>query len=249
MTELSKLITDAAAAARTVKDAADQFVSFLKSVEAEAQRLEDDLAQKRRAADAEIDRLRLDVEKGRRHLDELERRKTFDATLVGRRPAMRYQIKGQWPVDRTLLAAGTIVDTGQDEWKWLANTPPPPDAMALDQSAYNFMAEKYPNAGISSGPGVDRTRLVPLGAFAEAPPRLVYQLDSQGWVVGGAPYTHIPGGTRFDTGATEWRSLADRVPPMNAQALNQAAYDSMAAKYPTNWILSGPDVIRHADLG
>jgi hypothetical protein len=91
---------------------------------------------------------------------------------------MRYQIKGQWPVDRTLLAAGTIVDTGQDEWKWLANTPP-----------------------------------------------------------------------RIDTGATEWRSLADRVPPMNAQALNQACYDVMAAKYPTNWILSGPGVNRHADLG
>ena len=52
MTDLPKLITDAAAAARTVKDAADQFVSFLKSVEDEAQRLEDDLAQKRRAADA-----------------------------------------------------------------------------------------------------------------------------------------------------------------------------------------------------
>jgi hypothetical protein len=245
MTDLPRFITDAETGARSVKDAADNFVSWIRSLEDEAARLEADLVQKRRAADAELDRLRISVEKGRREVDELERRKTFDGVLIGRRPAMRYQIKGQWPVGQTLLAAGTLVDTAEPEFHWLANTPPPPDALALDEEAYRFMSEKYPNGNISSAQGIDRTRLVPLGAFAEAPPRLIYQLDTNGWPVTGQH--HVPGGSRIDTGATEWRWLADRVPPMNAMALNQNCYDVMAAKYPSNWILSGPDVIRHAD--
>ena len=243
MTDLPRFITDAETGARSVKDAADNFVSWIRSLEDEAARLEADLVQKRRAADAELDRLRISVEKGRREVDELERRKTFDGVLIGRRPAMRYQIKGQWPVGQTLLAAGTLVDTAEPEFHWLANTPPPPDALALDEEAYRFMSEKYPNAMISSGPGIDRTRLVPLGAFAEAPPRLVYQLAGA-WSVG---QRYLEQGTRIDTGAPEWRWLAGHVPPINAQALNQHCYDLMASRYPTNWILSGPDVIRHAD--
>jgi hypothetical protein len=156
---------------------------------------------------------------------------------------MRYQIRGEWPVGKTLLAAATVIDTGKSEFAWLANTPPPPDALALDQPAYNFMSEQYPNGNIASGPGIDRSRLVPLGAFAEAPRRLVYQLAGA-WSVG---QRCLEQGTRIDTGAPEWRWLAGHVPPINAQALNQHCYDLMASRYPTNWILSGPDVIRHAD--
>jgi hypothetical protein len=244
MTELPRFLTDAESGARSVKDAADNFVSWIRSLEDEAARLEADLVQKRRAADAELDRLRISVEKGRRELDEIEQRKTWDAVLIGRRPAMRYQIKNEWPAGgQTLLTAGSIIDTAEPEFHWLANTAPPPDALALDEEAYRFMSEKYPNGNISSGPGIDRTRLVPLGAFAEAPPRLVYQLAGA-WSVG---QRYLDQGVRIDTGAPEWRWLADRVPPMNAMALNQNAYDVMAAKYPSNWILSGPGVVRHAD--
>jgi hypothetical protein len=57
-------------------------------------------------------------------------------------PTLKYQIAGGgWPVNggSLLLAPATIVDTSQPQWSFLASTPPPIDAIALDQTTWNFM--------------------------------------------------------------------------------------------------------------
>jgi hypothetical protein len=56
----------------------------------------------------------------------------------------------------------------------------------------------------------------------------------------------IPAGTIIDAAATDmWSTLMlGRVPPPNAQALDQAAYDAMRLAYDYFRIRSGPGVVR-----
>jgi hypothetical protein len=76
---------------------------------------------------------------------------------------MIYQIGSRgWPCDQYLIPGGTVVDTGDPAWAWLAGTSPPPSAMAIDQEAYDALAAKYPHWMLSSGPGVNRWK-DPLG--------------------------------------------------------------------------------------
>jgi hypothetical protein len=214
------------------------------------------------------------IEKKRRELDAVGEPKAYAAidvsrvSLAGRRRGMIYLV-GPWGWPATgnnFLPPGLRVDTSEAEFEWLDNIVPPPDCMALNQAAYNYMASAYPFYRILSGPGIarsdagrpsiiyatdatDLTRLIySTGLYgksiAGAAERMLYQLDSQGWPIG---QHHIPGGTRIDTSLPEWRYLADHIPPMNAQALDQNCYDVMAAKYPYNRILTGPGIMRHAD--
>jgi hypothetical protein len=75
---------------------------------------------------------------------------------------------------------------------------------------------------------------------------MIYQLYSHGWPLNGGA-TFLPVGTRIDIDQPEWAWLASLVPPPNAQALDQEAYDLMAANYPYNIILTGPGIDRHQD--
>ena len=58
---------------------------------------------------------------------------------------MRYQLTGDWPVQHHLapIPAGTVIDTASAEWAFLAGRPPPPNAMALDQEAYDELLRSY----------------------------------------------------------------------------------------------------------
>jgi predicted nucleic acid-binding Zn-ribbon protein len=73
MSQAPTLITNAETAAMAVKTAADDFVGWLSSVRADIQKIEDELAQKRRAADTEVARLRAELEKLRSERDKAER--------------------------------------------------------------------------------------------------------------------------------------------------------------------------------
>jgi hypothetical protein len=75
---------------------------------------------------------------------------------------------------------------------------------------------------------------------------MIYQLVGHGWPVNGGA-TLIPQGTRIDTGQPEWEWLAEQVPPPNAQALDQNAYDVMIKYYLPNIILTGEGVNRWGD--
>jgi hypothetical protein len=72
---------------------------------------------------------------------------------------MIYLIRGGgWALNggASLVPAGTMVDTTKQEWQWLKDVTPPPDVQALDQEAYDLMAETYPYNVILSGPDVTR---------------------------------------------------------------------------------------------
>jgi predicted nucleic acid-binding Zn-ribbon protein len=73
MSELPKLIINAETSAHAVKAAADTFVGWLKSIQADVQRCEADLEQKRRAADTEIARKRAQIEELTKEYAALER--------------------------------------------------------------------------------------------------------------------------------------------------------------------------------
>jgi hypothetical protein len=72
-----------------------------------------------------------------------------------------------------------------------------------------------------------------------------YQITQHGFPVGDRL---IPNGTVIDTDAQDdWSKLARGLaPPLNAQPLDQAAFDKMKSVYPehTRWIVTGPGVRR-----
>ena len=70
---LATLITNAETGAHAVKAAAETFVDWLKSVQADVERCEADLEQKRRAADTEVARLKAAIEERRKELANAER--------------------------------------------------------------------------------------------------------------------------------------------------------------------------------
>jgi len=71
---------------------------------------------------------------------------------------MKYQIVDyEWTVDHDLAAipVGTIIDTDQPEWAWLALHPPPINAMAIDQRAYDALRRRYPYWHIVRAPEIE----------------------------------------------------------------------------------------------
>jgi hypothetical protein len=78
---------------------------------------------------------------------------------------MRYLILGRgWSCggDAQFLPPGTEVDTSLVEFTQFAMQPPPPGAQALDQAAYDVLAQLYPANVIMSGPDINRWK-DPLG--------------------------------------------------------------------------------------
>lgn len=81
---------------------------------------------------------------------------------------MRYQIGGGgWPIGAVLIPAGTIISLDNKaehqltEWERLARGRiPPMDAIALDQEAWEAMAQSYEHHRIITGPDVVRTPVV-----------------------------------------------------------------------------------------
>jgi septal ring factor EnvC (AmiA/AmiB activator) len=71
-TALPTLIIEAEKSAHAVKAAADSFVDWLKSVQADVERCEAELEQKRRAADTEVHRLKMAIEERRKELAKVE---------------------------------------------------------------------------------------------------------------------------------------------------------------------------------
>ena len=71
---------------------------------------------------------------------------------------MIYQITRRgFPAGPTgFVEAGTIIDTSQLQWTDFVSISPPPNAMAIDQSAYDVLAQLYEAWMILSGPGVNR---------------------------------------------------------------------------------------------
>jgi hypothetical protein len=71
---------------------------------------------------------------------------------------MKFQLTALWSVDggRRHMEAGTIIDTALVEWASLRKVGPPPDAIALDQSTYEYMVHKlgYSVFNVRIGPGV-----------------------------------------------------------------------------------------------
>jgi len=59
---------------------------------------------------------------------------------------MRYLLAGHgWPIGQFLIPDGTVIDTDvDDDWSRLAAGRIPPNAIPLDQSAYDEMAKHYP---------------------------------------------------------------------------------------------------------
>ena len=75
---------------------------------------------------------------------------------------------------------------------------------------------------------------------------MLFKLVRHGWFIGDKL---IPEGQVIDTSASDdWARLASghMPPPLNAQALDQATYNSMVAAYPNHrhLILSAPGVVR-----
>jgi hypothetical protein len=75
-----------------------------------------------------------------------------------------------------------------------------------------------------------------------------YQLRMHGWSIGDRL---IPEGTIIDdvAGQDDWSKLVrakELPPPLNAQPLDQAAFDKMKSVYPEHvgWIVTGPGVRR-----
>jgi hypothetical protein len=75
-------------------------------------------------------------------------------------PTLKYMVAGQgWPVrgGAWLIPSSTIIDTSQTQWSFLASASPPPDAIPLDQTTYNYMTSgicSYPYWRVIPGPGV-----------------------------------------------------------------------------------------------
>jgi hypothetical protein len=80
-------------------------------------------------------------------------------------PTLKYQIGNPigWPVNggALLIPPSTIIDTSTTAWAFLANVPPPIDAIPLDQLTYNYMTNSNGVIGcgyfywqVKPGPGV-----------------------------------------------------------------------------------------------
>jgi hypothetical protein len=67
-------------------------------------------------------------------------------------PNLKYQVSGAgFPVAQPIsqiLSAGTIVDTSQAQWAWLASVPPPVDAIALTQQTFDYMTSSNGVVGL-----------------------------------------------------------------------------------------------------
>jgi hypothetical protein len=72
-----------------------------------------------------------------------------------------------------------------------------------------------------------------------------FQLRQHGWGTNGGGL--IPQGTILDD-ADPWGAEViasnGEFPPPNAQPLDQATYNLMITRYPKEWIVTGPDIIR-----
>jgi hypothetical protein len=71
-----------------------------------------------------------------------------------------------------------------------------------------------------------------------------FRVERQGWVIG---QFVIPPTTLIDTheGTDDWSKLArGHVPPPNAYALDQEAYDALRTNYPSHQIFGGPGVVQ-----
>ena len=93
-----------------------------------------------------LDRIAADPGLQRDDVDELV---GLAAQLIGdhrRYGAMKYQIIDyDWPVEHHApIPVGTVIDTDQSEWAWLKYRPPPINAMAMDQQAYDVLRRRYP---------------------------------------------------------------------------------------------------------
>ena len=87
-------------------------------------------------------------------------------------PALRYQVGGAgFPVAQPqsmVIPVGTVVDTSQAEWSWMANVAPPIDCIPLTQVTYDYMTSTggqiglgYDVARVAWGPGVVTAALDP----------------------------------------------------------------------------------------
>jgi hypothetical protein len=73
---------------------------------------------------------------------------------------MKYLIVDyEWPVEHHLapIPVGTVIDTDQPERAWLAFRPPPINAMAMDQHAYDVLRIRYPYWHTLSAPEIERS--------------------------------------------------------------------------------------------
>jgi hypothetical protein len=75
-------------------------------------------------------------------------------------PNLRYQLTTGLVVGQWFIPRDTQVDTSRQEFAWLFNVPPPPDAVALNQATYDFMVSNgtvglsYPYWLVRYGPGI-----------------------------------------------------------------------------------------------
>jgi hypothetical protein len=72
---------------------------------------------------------------------------------------MKYQITDyDWSVQDHMvpIPVGTIIDTDEPDWAWLRDHPPPINAIAMDQEAYDVLRRRYPYWYISSTPEISR---------------------------------------------------------------------------------------------
>jgi hypothetical protein len=65
-----------------------------------------------------------------------------------------------------LIPNGTVVDTSQSAWSFLAGVAPPVDAVALDQVTHDYMTSSNGVIGLNYAPG--RIRVGP-GVVSAAP--------------------------------------------------------------------------------
>jgi hypothetical protein len=77
---------------------------------------------------------------------------------------MQYQIPSRgWAAGPTgFVEGGTVIDTSQLARTAFTAIPPPPGALAIDQAAYDVLAQLYPAWAIYSVPGINRWKN-PLG--------------------------------------------------------------------------------------
>jgi hypothetical protein len=76
---------------------------------------------------------------------------------------MYFQLTNLWSVQcgRGHVEAGTVVDTSRQEWAFLRNIGPPPDAIALDQSTYEYMVRDLGYSVFNTRIGPDVKSLAP----------------------------------------------------------------------------------------
>jgi hypothetical protein len=78
---------------------------------------------------------------------------------------------------------------------------------------------------------------------------MIFQLTGCGWPIeGGAKL--VPVNTILDRASWQWNGVdLPWPPPINAVALDQAAYDELLLHYPANRILTAnPEIVRTGDL-